>query len=189
MTPSVSARAGASTRSRTLLMLAIAGASLLAILGSAVALGGGKSSIAAVRSATAGFHDLGVAEAAGYGPFYVCTDHSSLGTMGQHYVKGALVGDAAVDPLQPEALVYEPKKGGGYRLVGVEYVVFREAWDAVHSSPPSLFGRNFTLIPAGNRYGLPDFYELHVWLWRSNPSGMFQDWNPRVSCRGNGDPA
>ena len=152
-------------------------------------MGGGQRSIAAVRAATAGFHDVATAEAAGYGPFYVCTDHASLGTMGQHYVKGALVGDAVVDPLQPEALVYEPKKGGGYRLVGVEYVVFKEAWDAVHSGPPSLFGRNFTHIEAGNRYGLPDFYELHVWLWRPNPSGIFSDWNPKVTCRGNGDPA
>ena len=31
---------------------------------------------------------------------------------------------------------------------------------------PSLFGKHFTLIPAGNRYGLPDFYELHAWIWR-----------------------
>ena len=46
-----------------------------------------------------------------------------------------------------------------------------------------------TPIPAGNRYGLPDFYELHAWIWRPNPSGIFQNWNPKVSCRGNGDPA
>jgi hypothetical protein len=26
-------------------------------------------------------------------------------------------------------------------------------------------------------------YLLHVWLWRSNPSGLFADWNPNVSCR------
>jgi hypothetical protein len=189
MTTNTRARQGARGRSRPLLVIAVAGASLLAIIGASVAMGGGQRSIAAVRAATAGFHDLAVAEAAGYGPFYVCTDHASLGTMGQHYVKGALVGDAAVDPLQPEALVYEPKKGGGYRLVGVEYVVFQEAWDAAHGSPPSLFGRTFTLIEAGNRYGLPDFYELHVWLWRPNPSGIFSDWNPKVTCRGTGDPA
>ena len=57
------------------------------------------------------------------------------------------------------------------------------------ADPPTLFSRNFTRIPAGNRYGLDPFYELHVWLWRPNPSGMFKDWNPSVSCRGNGDPA
>lgn len=189
MTTNVGAPKRTPGRTRPWLIVAIAAASLLAVAGASVAVGGGQSSIAAVRAATAAFHDLTVAEAAGYGPFYVCTDHDSLGTMGQHYVKGALVGDAAVDPLQPEALVYEPKQGGGYRLVGVEYVVFKDAWDAVHSGPPSLFGRNFTHIQAGNRYGLPDFYELHVWLWRPNPSGIFSDWNPKVTCRGDGDPA
>jgi hypothetical protein len=189
MTTLAHADQSARRRGRPVVILAIAGAALLAVLGASIAVGSGQGSVAAVRAATAKFHDLAVAEAAGYGEFYVCTDHSSLGTMGQHYVKGALVGDAAVDPLQPEALVYEPKKGGGYRLVGVEYVVFKDAWDGANAGPPSLFGRNFTLIEAGNRYGLPDFYELHVWLWRPNPSGIFSDWNPKVTCRGNGDPA
>jgi hypothetical protein len=102
--------------------------------------------------------------------------------MGVHYVKGALVGDGAVDAATPEALVYEPQRNGRLRLVAVEYVVFQDAWDAAHSSPPSLFRREFELIGAGNRYGLPPFYELHAWLWKHNPSGMFEDWNPRVSC-------
>lgn len=47
---------------------------------------------------------------------------------------------------------------------------------------PSLFGQEFELVPAGNRYGLPDFYELHAWVWKHNPNGMFHDWNPTVSC-------
>ena len=38
-----------------------------------------------------------------------------------------------------------------------------------------------------NRFGLPNFYELHYWLYKSNPSGTFSDWNPTVSCRGKGD--
>ena len=37
-------------------------------------------------------------------------------------------------------------------------------------------------LSAGNRYGLPPFYELHAWLWQHNPSGFFEDWNPRVTC-------
>jgi hypothetical protein len=31
-------------------------------------------------------------------------------------------------------------------------------------------------------YGLPPFYELHAWLWKFNPHGFFNDWNPRVHC-------
>lgn len=177
------------TRTRFMAITTIALAAIAAIVGSSIAFAGGQRSVAAVRDATAPFHDLAAAEAAGYGPFYLCTDAAGEGAMGQHYVNGALVGDPAVDPLTPEALVYEPMPGGGYRLVGVEYVTFQDAWDTTHASPPSLFGRPFRLIGAGNRYGLPAFYELHVWLWRPNPSGIFSDWNPKVSCRGNGDPA
>ena len=175
---------------RQLVVVAIAFASLLAIGGSAVAIANGQSAIAAVRAATEKYHSLAVAEADGYGRFYECTDENSgLGAMGQHYVKGALVGDPAVNPLTPEAVIYEPKPDGSYRLVGVEYVTFQAAWDATHSAPPTLFGRTFKLVPAGNRYTLPAFYQLHLWLWRPNPSGMFNDWNPKVSCRGNGDAA
>jgi hypothetical protein len=34
------------------------------------------------------------------------------------------------------------------------------------------------------RDGLPPFYELHVWAWRTNPHGAFVDWNTGVSCGG-----
>lgn len=27
-----------------------------------------------------------------------------------------------------------------------------------------------------------EHYELHVWLWRNNPLGMFAPYNPKVSC-------
>jgi hypothetical protein len=142
----------------------------------------GQSDIAAVRLATAAFHDLSAAEAAGYGAFHVCTEEPGMGTMGQHFANGTLVGDSVVETLQPEVLVYEPKANGGFRLVAIEYVVFAAAWDAENGSPPQLFGRTFTLVGEPNRYGLPAFYELHVWLWEPNPSGMFADWNPNVTC-------
>jgi hypothetical protein len=45
-----------------------------------------------------------------------------------------------------------------------------------------LFGQEFELVPAGNRYGIPAFYELHAWIWKFNPLGLFADWNPRVHC-------
>ena len=176
------------------ILAVVALVALAAIAGTSIA-AAGQSQLARVREATDRYHDLAVATGAGYGEFYLCTDHVTDGTMGQHYVNLDLVLDTAtgvptVDPLAPEALVYEPKRnGGGYRLVGVEWVVFQDAWDAANDSPPSLFGRTFTLIDSGNRYGLPPFYELHAWIWRPNPSGMFSDWNPQVSCRGQGDPA
>ena len=156
----------------------------------AIAIAGGVGSeLARVRAATARFHELDVALAEGYGPLHTCTDEESgLGAMGQHYVKGTVVGDTVFDLAQPEVLVYEPTANGRMRLVAVEFVVFADAWAQVSSSPPTLFGRQLALVPEPNRYGVPAFYQIHVWLWKSNPAGMFSDWNERVSCMGMGDP-
>lgn len=38
------------------------------------------------------------------------------------------------------------------------------------------------LVASGNRYGIPAFYELHAWIWKWNPRGLFDDWNSRVTC-------
>ena len=156
----------------------------------AIAIAGGiGSDLARVRAATARFQQLDVALAEGYGPLHTCTDEESgLGAMGQHYVKGTVVGDTVFDLAQPEVLVYEPTANGRMRLVAVEFVVFADAWAQVSSSPPTLFGRQLALVPEPNRYGVPAFYQIHVWLWKSNPAGMFSDWNERVSCLGMGDP-
>ena len=139
------------------------------------------------RTATRHFRDLRAAKAAGYGPLVdakgiACIDMPGMGAMGIHYVNSMLVGDAEVNPTTPEALVYEPRRHGRLRLVALEYVVFQEAWDSAHDSPPELYGRTFELVEAGNRYGLDPFYELHAWVWKKNPRGMFDDWNPHVKC-------
>jgi hypothetical protein len=148
--------------------------------GAALAAPGGQSGFAAIRAATAQFHDLSTAEAAGYGLLPGCFEHAD-GGMGIHYVRGDLVGDGTVDPLTPEALVYEPLPNGKLRLVAVEYVVIKDAWQG--AQPPSLFGQTFSFEPAPNEFNVPaDFYELHVWLWQPNPNGMFYEWNPMVSC-------
>jgi len=68
-------------------------------------------------------------------------------------------------------------------LLGVEYLVIAEAWDAAHDAPPVLEGQMFNLVGSPNRYGIPAFYELHVWAWKSNALGLFADFNPKVSCR------
>jgi type II secretory pathway pseudopilin PulG len=162
---------------------ALLGAALLAASSASAR----QDNLAAARQATAAYHDVGAAMAAGYGEFrdaqnIACIENQPLGTMGIHYVNGGLVGDAVVNAVTPEALVYEPKAGGGLNLVALEYIVFQSAWDASHASPPTLFGHEFGLVSTPNRYGLPPFYELHVWLWQPNPSGMFFEWNPRVHC-------
>lgn len=177
-------------RTRRFLPL-IGGIAALVVASSAAIAGGGQSTLAIARQATERFHDISVAEAAGYGPFYICTDENSgIGAMGQHYANIDLVLDPAIDPEKPEVLVYEPLPDGSYRLVGVEYVVFQDLWhDAFGAGTPSVLGVDLKPVPAGNRYGLPAFFQRHVWLWRPNPLGMYEDWNSKVSCRGDGDPA
>ena len=138
--------------------------------------------ISQVRRATAPFHDVQVARGAGYEQFLSCVDQPGQGAMGIHYLNGTLVADAVLDPLRPEALMYQPKKNGQLELVGVEYIVFQDAWDALHPQPPVLFGHPSHLVRSPNRYGVPAFYELHLWVWEHNRNGIFNDWNPKVRC-------
>ncbi len=144
--------------------------------------------IAQVRQATVQFRQVANAQAAGYAQFLGCIDEPGQGAMGIHFVNGNFVGDTVLDPLHPEALVYQPGEYGQLKLVALEYIVFQDAWDAQSSTLPMLFGQTYHLVTSPNRYGLPAFYELHVWAWRNNPSGMFYEWNPKVSCTpGSGD--
>lgn len=147
---------------------------------------GGGPEVAAARRATAGFHRVEVAEGAGYGILadaagLTCIeDPDGTGAMGTHFVNGPLVSDAVVDATQPEVLLYD-MSAPHPRLLGVEYVVFVSEWGE-DREPPELFGQQFHLVEQPNRYGLPPFYELHAWLWETNPSGFFEDWNPRIAC-------
>jgi hypothetical protein len=136
-----------------------------------------------VRLATERFHDVEEATAAGYADSLQCVSGPEEGAMGVHFGHADLIGDGDLDPQRPELLVYEPKNGQ-LHLVAVEYLVIAETWDANHPTPPSLLGQLFHYNGSPNRYGLPAFYELHVWAWKHNPHGMFADWNPRVSCAG-----
>ena len=173
-------------RIRNILALSL---SLAFVVGGAgVASARGQADAAAVRAVTDKYHDLNAAIADGYVEFYKCTEQPGVGTMGQHYVKLSLVGDPAVDALQPEVLVYAPKRNGELKLVAVEYVTIAAAWQgAFGSATPTVLGQDMLFRPAGNRYGLPDFYERHAWIWQGNPLGTYNDWNPDISCLGNGD--
>jgi hypothetical protein len=137
------------------------------------------------REATAKFRDIERAMNAGYGlppagPLHECISSlDDTGAMGFHYINGNLL-DGEVRVRKPEALVYAPNRNGKLRLVALEYVVFAEAW--TDDEPPMLFGEMFMFTPEPNRYEIPAFYSLHVWLWKHNPAGKFEPFNRRVSC-------
>ena len=149
----------------------------LTVTGSSLA--AGKADLPAVRAATLKYMDINAAIGDQYVEFYVCTEQPGVGTMGQHYVNLGLVGDPAVDPLRPEVLVYAPTRAGGYRLVAVEYVTF--------AAGQTVLGQPMNAVPAGNRYGLDPFFAKHAWIWQGNPNGIFADWNPSLTCLGEGD--
>jgi hypothetical protein len=172
-------------------LVAVAAAAVCGVSATAVHAQQRDDGLARVRHATAKYHDLAVAQSAGYAKLVdvegiACIDMPGMGAMGVHYVKGDLVTDSKADPLRPEALVYEPGPGDTVRLVAVEYVIFQAGWDAEHRSRPRLFGEEFALTTAPNRFGLDAFYSLHAWVWKANPAGTFAMWNPRVHCPGSG---
>lgn len=149
----------------------IAATLVLAFVVAMAATATARSPLDDVRTATARFHSVTQAEKAGYVEFLDCFD-SPVGGMGQHYVNvGAL--DAVVDPLEPESLVYEVVDGK-LKLVGIEYIVPGGFVDPV--DPPELFGEHF------HENAALGVWVLHAWIWKSNPDGVFADFNPNVGA-------
>ena len=135
-----------------------------------------------VREATKQYIDVSNA-GPDYIPLFGCVSGPDHGAMGIHYLNLTLVGDGQIDESHPEALIYEPV-GNRRRLVGVEYIVDAGTWLAANPLPPQLEGQAFQFVGSPNRYGIPAFFELHVWAWRDNPNGAFVDWNNKVTCEG-----
>jgi len=154
----------------------IIGLFVLMMLATSVYAADVNKDLAKVRAATAKYHNVDAALADGYVAAPVCVEVPGLGAMGYHYeLPGSI--DGIVDPLRPEALLYVPS-GNGLRLVGVEYIVDAGAV----AGAPTLFGQTFDGPMPGHHPGQPTHYDLHVWLWSKNPSGMFSQFNPKLTC-------
>jgi hypothetical protein len=139
-----------------------------------------------VHDATAKYKNINVAlyKEKGWAVATPCVSGPDHGAMGIHVVHGSRIADGVLDPTAPEALIYEPLPNGYFRLVGVEFIQLADDWAARYPNGgvPSLDGNLMNLVGSPNRYGLPAFYELHVWAWEDNPSGNFSDWNNHVTC-------
>lgn len=136
-----------------------------------------NAELSALRSATASFHLLESANAAGWDEDITDCLSSPQGGMGHHYVNwGELLDDGMLDPLRPEVLVYAPDATGAKRLVAVEYLILGTDLPST-ATPPELYGQQFHFNSA---FGV---WALHAWVWKHNPDGIFADWNPKVSCR------
>jgi hypothetical protein len=104
--------------------------------------------------------------------------------MGIHCLNPQLVGPVP-DPMRPPILLYEPD-GGRLRLVGAEWFVPLSTGVAQR---PTLFGQPFDGPMEGHEPLLPaalHHYDLHVWLWKANPAGLFAPTNPDLTCDGYG---
>jgi hypothetical protein len=152
---------------------ALAALTLLAVGAPSARAVDGSSLADHVRTTLDRFKDVAVAVKEGYAPL-PCASGVDGGAMGIHYVNGAYLKDEAVDLAKPEAVMYEPTPDGKLALIAVEYITTK--------GPASLENHLFAFTGTPNRYGLPAFYELHVWAWKPNPAGTFADMNMDVSC-------
>lgn len=138
--------------------------------------------LARLRTVTATFHNEALAVAGGYQP----TDHcvaSPEGGMGYHYAHPDRIQDDVIDRDKPELLLYGPTTGSERKLVAVEYFKADADQDlSTDDDRPTLFGQPFNGPMPGHEPGMPVHYDLHVWVWRGNPEGIFSPFNTRVTC-------
>jgi hypothetical protein len=102
------------------------------------------------------------------------------GAMGVHFINGGAIGPVP-DPAKPQILLYEPQ-GDKLVLVGAEWFI---PLATGVKERPVLFGHPFDGPMAGHHPLMPasmTHYDLHVWLFKSNPYGTFSATNPNVKC-------
>ena len=167
-----------------------------------------RAEIEAIRRSTEKYGDVKVALAEGYvpDPTGMCMTAEAeggprqLGGMGIHYFRPDLLGMSATEPrvngngthtdfTRPAVLLYEPQQDGALRLVGIENLVWADAWrKAGNTAPPEFHGQQYyyrhdnPATELDEAHGFEPHYELHFWLYRDNPSGAFMQFNPAVTC-------
>ena len=173
-------------------LLSVAAALLLApsAFAQAKSASGMTPELQSVKAALSKYTDPIVAVRDGYFSTVACIDfpkganEGSItyppGAMGVHFLNMANVGPK-LDPAKPQVLIYEP--------VGDKLVLTAAEWfmpeEAAGGTAPTIFGQTLygpmdghePIMPAALRH-----YDLHVWLWKNNPAGMFVSTNKAVKC-------
>jgi len=106
------------------------------------------------------------------------------GGMGVHFLNPQLIGPT-LDPARPQVLIYEPV-GDSLRLVAAEWFV---PVPVAGEQRPAIFGHELEGPMEGHAPIMPEglhHYDLHVWLWKDNPAGVFSPTNPAVRCQARG---
>ncbi|HSL71957.1 MAG TPA: hypothetical protein VK864_17035 [Longimicrobiales bacterium] len=127
-----------------------------------------------LRMLVAPFHNFDKAVAAGYSVGVGCVSDPVLGGMGYHYTRADkdLINDGVVNLLEPEFLVYAPRKGGPPKFSALDYFVPYNTWTS--PEPPTLLGVPFM------REDRFQAWVIHVWLYWNNPDGIFSNYNRDV---------
>ena len=147
----------------------------------------------ATRAALDKYNDPLVAVRDGFFSTVACIDfpHGAVdgpvvyppGAMGVHFLNTANIGPT-LDPAKPQVLIYEPV-GGKLKLVAAEWFM---PVAVAGDKAPSILGQTLSGPMAGHEPIMPAelrHYDLHVWLWKNNPKGVFTSTNAAVKC----DPA
>lgn len=174
----------------------------------AMAADGDAAQAEALRAASERFMDVNVALAEGYiaDPSGMCVtaemegQPAERGAMGIHYFRPDFLGITGTTPRvsgtgthidfeKPGVLIYEPQADGSMILVAVENVVFDKGWkEAGNSAPPVFNGHTYVSMiddpntPVDEAHGFEPHHELHAWVFRDNPNGTFEPFNPNVTC-------
>lgn len=133
-----------------------------------------------LRDDLAKYKDPFVAVRDGYFSTVGCVQYPD-GDMGVHFLNPAFVGPEP-DPAKPAILLYEPRPDGKLELVGVEWFI---PLATGVKGRPTLFGQEFEGPMAGHEPLISDslhHYDLHAWLYKENPLGVFHHSNPEVNC-------
>jgi hypothetical protein len=149
-----------------------------------------SADLQAAKAALAKYSDPIVAVRDGYFSTVACVDFPQgatdgpmvypPGAMGVHFLNPANIGPK-LDATKPQILIYE-QVGDKLVLTAAEWFVPVEVAGGV---APSIFGQTLAgpmnghepIIPAALKH-----YDLHVWLWKDNPKGMFTSTNAAVKC-------
>jgi hypothetical protein len=152
-----------------------------------------QQQLAEAKDASAKYKNVAVAKAEGY-----IQVTQFIPGLGLHMVNLG-ISRSIFDPSRPQVLLYEPRASGGLQLVGVGF-----ALETLGDTPPAGFAggsdvwhfhRNLCFLPDGSVTIAPSAGDcqtksgvfqartawlLHVWLWKTNPNGVFTESNPQV---------
>lgn len=136
-----------------------------------------QAQLEALQLSVMPFFNYDVAVTAGWDTILGECVESPMGGMGYHLHNMDQFVNGYLNLLRPEVLLYAPMEDGSMEFQGVEYIIPAELWES--EDPPAFLGRNLHFNP---NVGPSGIWALHVWVGKQNPNGIFEDWNPDVSC-------